>query len=92
VNLEIKVDKLDSSSFNFLKNFLRDLEVENLDVVLINFSPFSLSYDILMKGKVIFCKNEEEFFEDRLKIMKLHDDWSYLSKEFEKREIEKVMK
>jgi hypothetical protein len=92
VNLEIKVDKLDSSSFNFLKNFLRDLEVENLDVVLINFSPFSLSYDILMKGKVIFCKNEEEFFEDRLKIMKLYDDWSYLSKEFEKREIEKVMK
>jgi predicted nucleotidyltransferase len=93
VDLAIKVDKLDKSQlFNFLKNFLRDLEVENLDVVLINFSPFSLSYDILMKGKVIFCKNEEELFEDRLNIMKLHDDWSYLSKEFEKREIEKVMK
>jgi len=45
-----------------------------------------------MKGKVIFCKNEEEFFEDRLKIMKLYDDWIHLSKEFEKREIEKVMK
>jgi hypothetical protein len=91
--LAIKVDKLDKSQlFNFLKNFLRDLEVENLDVVLINFSPFSLSYDILMKGKVIFCKNEEELFEDRLKIMKLHDDWIHLSKEFEKREIEKVMK
>jgi predicted nucleotidyltransferase len=93
VDLAIKVDKLDRSQlFNFLKNLLRDLDVENLDVVLINFSPFSLSYEALMRGKVIFCRNEEELFEDRLKVMKLHDDWIHLSKEFEKREVEKVMK
>ena len=93
VDLAIKVDKLDRGQlFNFLKNLLRDLEVENLDVVLINFSPFSLSYEALMRGKVIFCRNEEELFEDRLKVMRLHDDWAHLSKEFEKREVEKVMK
>jgi predicted nucleotidyltransferase len=93
VDLAIKVDKLDRSQlFNFLKNLLRDLEIENLDVVLINFSPFSLSYEALMRGKVIFCRNEEELFEDRLKVMRLHDDWVHLSKEFEKREVEKVMK
>jgi predicted nucleotidyltransferase len=93
VDLAIKVDKLDRGQlFNFLKNLLRDLEVENLDVVLINFSPFSLSYEALMRGKVIFCRNEEELFEDRLKVMRLHDDWVHLSKEFEKREVEKVMK
>jgi predicted nucleotidyltransferase len=93
VDLAIKVDRLDRSQlFNFLKNLLRDLDVENLDVVLINFSPFSLSYEALMRGKVIFCRNEEELFEDRLKVMKLHDDWTHLSKEFEKREVEKVMK
>jgi predicted nucleotidyltransferase len=93
VDLAIKVDKLDRSQlFNFLKNLLRDLDVENLDVVLINFSPFSLSYEALMRGKVIFCRNEEELFEDRLKVMRLHDDWVHLSKEFEKREVEKVMK
>lgn len=93
VDLAIKVDKLDRGQlFNFLKNLLRDLEIENLDVVLINFSPFSLSYEALMRGKVIFCRNEEELFEDRLKVMRLHDDWVHLSKEFEKREVEKVMK
>jgi predicted nucleotidyltransferase len=93
VDLAIKVDRLDRSQlFNFLKNLLRDLEIENLDVVLINFSPFSLSYEALMRGKVIFCRNEEELFEDRLKVMRLHDDWVHLSKEFEKREVEKVMK
>ena len=93
VDLAIKVDKLDRSQlFNFLKNLLRDLDVENLDVVLINFSSFSLSYEALMRGKVIFCRNEEELFEDRLKVMRLHDDWVHLSKEFEKREVEKVMK
>ena len=92
VDLAIKVDKLDRSQlFNFLKNLLRDLEIENLDVVLINFSPFSLSYEALMRGKVIFCRNEE-LFEDRLKVMRLHDDWAHLSKEFKKREVEKVMK
>jgi predicted nucleotidyltransferase len=93
VDLAIKVDRLDRSQlFNFLKNLLRGLEIENLDVVLINFSPFSLSYEALMRGKVIFCRNEEELFEDRLKVMRLHDDWVHLSKEFEKREVEKVMK
>jgi len=93
VDLAIKVDKLDRGQlFNFLKNLLKDLEVENLDVVLINFSPFSLSYEALMRGKVIFCRNEEELFEDRLKVMRLHDDWAHLSKEFKKREVEKVMK
>jgi predicted nucleotidyltransferase len=93
VDLAIKVDRLDRSQlFNFLKSLLRDLDVENLDIVLINFSPFSLSYEVLMRGKVIFCRNEEELLEDRLKIMRLHDDWAHLSKEFEKREVEKVMK
>jgi len=92
IDLAIKVDKLDRKNLlGFLKGFLRELGVDNLDVVVINFSPFSLNYEILTKGRVIFCRDEEELFEDRLKIIKLHDDWTNFSKTFEEREIEKVM-
>ena len=93
IDLAIKVDKLDRKDLlDFLKGFLRELGVDNLDVAVINFSPFSLNYEILTKGRVIFCRDEEELFEDRLKIIKLHDDWTNFSKTFEEREIEKVMK
>jgi predicted nucleotidyltransferase len=93
IDLAIKVDKLDRKDLlGFLKGFLRDLGVDNLDVVVINFSPFSLNYEILTKGRVIFCRDEDELFEDRVKIIKLHDDWINFSKTFEEREIEKVTK
>ncbi|MCR6624503.1 MAG: nucleotidyltransferase domain-containing protein [archaeon YNP-LCB-024-027] len=90
IDLAVKVDKLDKSElFNFLKNFIRDMEMDNLDVVVINFAPFSLNYEILMRGKVIFCK--DELFEDKLKIIKLYDDWLHISKAFQERELRKVM-
>jgi predicted nucleotidyltransferase len=93
IDLAIKVDKLDRKDLlGFLKGFLRDLGVDNLDVVVINFSPFSLNYEILTEGRVIFCRDEDELFEDRVKIIKLHDDWINFSKTFEEREIEKVTK
>jgi predicted nucleotidyltransferase len=93
IDLAVKVDKLDKSElFNFLKNFIRDMEMDNLDVVVINFAPFSLNYEILIRGKVIFCKDEDELFEDRLRIIKLYDDWLHFSKVFEERELRKVMK
>jgi predicted nucleotidyltransferase len=93
IDLAVKVDRLDKSElFNFLKNFIRDMEMDNLDVVVINFAPFSLNYEILMRGKVIFCKDEDELFEDRLRIIKLYDDWLHFSKVFEERELRKVMK
>jgi len=93
IDLAVKVDKLDKSElFNFLKNFIRDMEMDNLDVVVINFAPFSLNYEILIRGKVVFCKDEDELFEDKLKIIKLYDDWLHFSKVFEERELRKVMK
>jgi len=92
IDLAIKVANLkESEIFDFLKSFMRDLNIDNLDIAILNFSPFSLKYDILTKGKVIFCKNEEELFEDKLKVRKLYDDWIYFSKIFEEREIKKVM-
>jgi len=93
MDLAIKVNRLDRSElFSFLKGFLRDLGIDNLDVVLVNFSPFSLNYEILTRGKIVFCRSEEELFEDRLRVVKLHDDWINFSKAFEEREVEKVMK
>ncbi|MEM3406704.1 MAG: nucleotidyltransferase domain-containing protein [Nitrososphaerota archaeon] len=93
IDLAIKVTNLkESEVFNFLKSFVKDLNIANIDVIILNFSPFSLKYDILTKGKVIFCKDKEDFFEDKLKVIKLYDDWIYFSKSFEEREIKKVIK
>ncbi|MEM2083906.1 MAG: nucleotidyltransferase domain-containing protein [Nitrososphaerota archaeon] len=93
IDLAIKVANLkENEVYDFLKNFMRDLNINNLDIIIINFSPFSLKYDILTRGKIIFCRNEEELFEDELKIRKLYNDWIYFSKNFEEREIKKVMK
>jgi uncharacterized protein YutE (UPF0331/DUF86 family)/predicted nucleotidyltransferase len=93
IDLAIKVKDLKRAEvLNFLKNFLRELEFENVDVTILNFSPFSLQYDALLKGKVIYCKNEEELLDDRLKIIKWHEDWLHMYKIFEQREIEKVKK
>jgi predicted nucleotidyltransferase len=87
IDLAIKVANLkESETFDFLKSFMRNLNIDNLDIAILNFSPFSLKYDILTKGKVIFCKNEEELFEDKLKVRKLYDDWIYFSKIFEERD------
>jgi predicted nucleotidyltransferase len=39
VDLAIKVDRLDKSElFSFLNSFLRDLDIDNLDVVVVDFS------------------------------------------------------
>jgi len=89
---ESDIDLAIKELFTFLKSFLNDLNIDNLDVTVTNFSPFSLNYEILTKGRVIFCRDEDELFEDRLKIIKLHEDWTHFSKPFKKREIEKVMK
>jgi hypothetical protein len=45
-----------------------------------------------VKGKVIYCENEEELFEDRLEKIKWYEDWLHMYKIFEEREIEKVKK
>ncbi|MGB9727351.1 MAG: hypothetical protein ACPLZF_02985 [Nitrososphaeria archaeon] len=60
--------------------------LDNVDIVIINFAPSSICYEILAKGKILFCKDYEE-----LKIIKLYDDWISLSKIFEEREIKKVV-
>ncbi len=91
IDLAIKVKGLRrEDSLKFLKNFLRELDLENVDVAVLNFSPPSLQYDALVKGEVIYCKDEEELFEDRLRIIKWYEDWFYKSKIFEEREIERV--
>ncbi len=92
IDLAIKVKELDKNeSYNFLKKIINEIGVDNLDITIVNFAPFSIVYDILTKGKVIFCSDHEELFEDRLKAIKLYDDWIHFSKVFEKREVRKVV-
>jgi len=91
VDIAVKLEKIDKSEvYSFLKSFTGDLNLENVDVAIVNFAPFSLVFDILSRGKVIFCKDEDELFEDRLRAIKIYDDWLNFSRYFIEREVEKV--
>jgi len=46
----------------------------------VNFAPFSLLLDILSRGKVVYCRDEDELFEDKLRAIKMYDDWLNFSK------------
>jgi predicted nucleotidyltransferase len=75
IDIAVKLEKIDKSGvYSFLKSFTSDLDLDNIDVVIVNFAPFSLLLDILGRGKVIFCRDENELFEDRLKTIKMCDD------------------
>ena len=91
VDIAVKLKKIDKSGvYSFLKRFASDLNLDNVDVVIVNFAPFSLVFDILSRGRVIFCKDEDELFEDRLKAIKMYDDWLNFSRYFIERKVEKV--
>ena len=61
-----------------------------MDVVIVNFAPFSLLLDIHSRGKVVYCRDEDELFEDKLRAIKMYDDWLNFSKYFIEREVKKV--
>nr|WP_269076307.1 nucleotidyltransferase domain-containing protein [Thermofilum adornatum] len=91
IDLAVKLRQIDKKNlYTFIKNFLLDIGIENLDLVVVNFTPFSLALDILTRGKVIYCSDEDELFEDRLRAIKLYDDWLYFSRYFVERELRKV--
>ena len=91
IDVAVKLEKIDKSEvYSFLKSFTSELDLDSVDVVIVNFAPFSLLLDILSRGKVIFCRDEGELFEDRLKAVKMYDDWLTFSKYFVEREGKKV--
>jgi predicted nucleotidyltransferase len=91
IDLAIKLSRLGGEEArNLLKALLKDLGAENLDLVILNVSPFSLNFKALTRGRVIFCKDWEELYEDRLMVRKLYDDWIHISKVFQERELKKV--
>jgi len=91
VDIAVKLEKIDKSGvYSFFKSFTSDLDLDNVDVVIVNFAPFSLVFDILSRGRVIFCK--DELFENRLKAIKMYDDWLNFSRYFIEREVKKVMR
>jgi predicted nucleotidyltransferase len=91
IDLAVKLRQIDKKNlYTFMENFLLDIGIENLDLVVVNFAPFSLALDILTRGKVIYCSDEDELFEDRLRAIKMYDDWLYFSRYFVERELRKV--
>ena len=92
IDIAVKVRNLrKSDAFNFLKKFVRELGIDDVDVVILNFAPFSVAFDALIEGKVLYCKDEDELIVDKIKVIKLYDDWIHIAKYFEERERRKVI-
>jgi predicted nucleotidyltransferase len=91
IDIAVKLEKIDKSEvYSFLKSFTSDLDLDNIDVVIVNFAPSASSSTFSVETKVIFCRDEDELFEDRLKAIKMYDDWLNFSKYFIDREEKKV--
>ena len=91
IDIAVKLEKIDKSEvYSFLKSFTSELDLDNVDVVIVNFAPFSLLLDIHSRGKVVYCRDEDELFEDKLRAIKMYDDWLNFSKYFIEREVKKV--
>ncbi len=73
-----------------IKILVDKLESEKLDIVVINFAPFSLLYDIYTQGKLIYFRDKKEFYRDAFTVLKFYDDWKHMVRSFKKRELEKV--
>ena len=92
IDIAIKLKTKDKKEAVRILKELAILLPDNIDIVLINFAPFSLLYEIYTKGKLIYCENKEEFYEDAFKVVKKYEDWKKIARVYEKREMMKVMK
>ena len=50
------------------------------DIVIINDAPYTLSFEIFKKGKLIFLSNRKEYINDKVKTMAMYQDFSFWSK------------
>ncbi len=92
IDIAVKVKNLKKREiFSFLKKFTGELGLDNLDVVILNFAPFSVKYDALREGMILYCQNHSQLIKDKLKLSKLHDDWVHIAKVYEEKEIKKAL-
>ena len=75
-----------------IEKTLREMILElpdKADIVVLNFAKPSVRYEALTKGKLIFG-DREKYWEDGIKAVKWFEDWRWLARHYEKREMEKV--
>jgi len=76
-----KIEKL-------LKEMILELP-ENADILVLNFAKPSVKYEALTKGKLIWG-DREKYWEDGIKAVKWFEDWRWMARHYEEREVEKV--
>lgn len=47
---------------------------------------------MLTRGKLVFCKDRYEYYEDLISAVKWYDDWLHIRRYFEGRELRKVFR
>ncbi|MCD6403242.1 MAG: nucleotidyltransferase domain-containing protein [Candidatus Aenigmarchaeota archaeon] len=90
IDIALKLKRHPNNLFKFLKDFVDELGIEGVDVVILNSAPNTLKFEIFRNGVVLFCEDKEEYFNDLLSMIKWYDDWHLIKKYFEKRELKKV--
>jgi len=71
-----------------LKEMILELP-ENADILVLNFAKPSVKYEALTKGKLIWG-DREKYWEDGIKAVKWFEDWRWMARHYEEREVKKV--
>lgn len=56
---------------------------DEIDLVLLNNSPFSFCYNILKHGKLVYCRNKKEVIDFRERLTKSYLDFRYFRDKFD---------
>ena len=92
---ETKVDDLFKFQLKLLGAFNDCFKTDEIDLVILNEAPPALKYEIIKKGILVFCRNENVYDEFYLRAMKEYFDfYPILKKNYEhaKRELRRNVK
>ena len=94
VDIAVKLEKTPSDSrelFRTLQRLVIKLDIPNVDLVILNLAPPPLRLEALTRGRLVFCRDRYEYYEDVLSAVKWYDDWLHVRRYFEERELRKVL-
>lgn len=67
---------------HYVSKISKILDSDKLDLVILNRAPLGLQYEIVKKGRIIYCRDEEEKINYRIKIQNLYLDFKPFEDEY----------
>jgi len=69
-------------ALDYISKISKILGLDKFDLVILNRAPFGLQYEIVKNGHIIYCRNEEEKINYRIKIQNLYQNFKPFEDEY----------